>query len=467
MADFQDILNEFNGSQPTRGREAPRAADFQDVLKEFGGVPTATSPAESAEYPSVAFGSVVRGGLDQYAGLNAMEYMTGLKELPDVAQSLLDVDDLKRRFPPSPTVVESTKEYLETPWYRIPDFLVRNPSFTASVLGESAAATGMALGAGGVGAGIGSLATPIGTAVGGIVGLGVGSAAGEYGTSFNDFLKKSQNVSEWDPVSLGIAFSDEDLVRDAHWYAAKRAGMVGLFDAISARMSGRIAARMLGPNVSFKNRLLGGVSALGVESAGGAGGEAAAQLLSTGQIDPREVVMEGMLEIFPGLGEAAVSGMLHRNDGLRALERNPLRQEDIDAAIRAGAATSMLGQGGGTGAPGRNVRSARGHRHVGTVAKGDRTRQSPVGTDCAADRCGTRADDRDRPPPTTANRLEQRLDVVHHRVRLRLLVELRGLPVLALVVGVSLGGEIVRLDEFLREPHHPQRLGEALDRVHR
>ena len=60
---------------------------------------------------------------------------------------------------------------------------------------------------------------------------------------------------------------------------------------------------------------------------------------------------------------------------------------------------------------------------------------------------------------------EQRLDVVHHRVRLDLVVEARLLPVLALVVGVSLGGEVVALDQLLREAHHAQGLGEALHGV--
>ena len=47
-----------------------------------------------------------------------------------------------------------------------------------------------------------------------------------------------------------------------------------------------------------------------------------------------------------------------------------------------------------------------------------------------------------------------------------MLLELRVLPVLALVVGVPLGGEVVGLHQVLGEPHHAQGLGEVLDRVH-
>ena len=44
-------------------------------------------------------------------------------------------------------------------------------------------------------------------------------------------------------------------------------------------------------------------------------------------------------------------------------------------------------------------------------------------------------------------------------------MEHRLAPVLRLVVGVSLGGEVVGLDQVLRERHHAQRLGEGLHRV--
>ena len=56
------------------------------------------------------------------------------------------------------------------------------------------------------------------------------------------------------------------------------------------------------------------------------------------------------------------------------------------------------------------------------------------------------------------------LDVVHDRVGLDLLVAPGVVPVLGLVVGVALGGEVVGLDQLLRERDHPQRLGEGLHR---
>jgi hypothetical protein len=61
---------------------------------------------------------------------------------------------------------------------------------------------------------------------------------------------------------------------------------------------------------------------------------------------------------------------------------------------------------------------------------------------------------------------EERLDIVHDGIRLRLFVELRLLPVLRDIVGFSLGCEVVIADELLGERHHPERLCEVLDGVY-
>jgi hypothetical protein len=59
---------------------------------------------------------------------------------------------------------------------------------------------------------------------------------------------------------------------------------------------------------------------------------------------------------------------------------------------------------------------------------------------------------------------EEGLDVLHDRVGLGLLLEARLGPVLRDVVGLSLGGDVVGLDQFLGQGHHLERLGEGLDR---
>ena len=62
---------------------------------------------------------------------------------------------------------------------------------------------------------------------------------------------------------------------------------------------------------------------------------------------------------------------------------------------------------------------------------------------------------------------EHRLDVVHDRVGLGLLVETRLAPVLGDVVGLSLGGHVVVFDQLLGQGHHLERLGKGLDRADR
>ena len=54
-----------------------------------------------------------------------------------------------------------------------------------------------------------------------------------------------------------------------------------------------------------------------------------------------------------------------------------------------------------------------------------------------------------------------RLDVVHDGVRLGLFVETAVAPVLADVIGLALGGEIIALDHGARRRHQAQHLGEG------
>ena len=60
---------------------------------------------------------------------------------------------------------------------------------------------------------------------------------------------------------------------------------------------------------------------------------------------------------------------------------------------------------------------------------------------------------------------EECFDVIHHRVGFRLFGELGFRPVLRLVVNISLGCEVVGLDQLSRQSHHSQCLGETLDGI--
>ena len=62
--------------------------------------------------------------------------------------------------------------------------------------------------------------------------------------------------------------------------------------------------------------------------------------------------------------------------------------------------------------------------------------------------------------------LEQRLDVVEHGIRFGLLVEAGVVPVLRDVIGLSLGHDLIVLDERLGGGHHAKGLRKRLDRRH-
>ncbi len=61
---------------------------------------------------------------------------------------------------------------------------------------------------------------------------------------------------------------------------------------------------------------------------------------------------------------------------------------------------------------------------------------------------------------------KESLDVIHHRIALRLLVEARVVPVFRDVVGLTFGGDVVGFHQLLAEGHHAEALGEGLHRVH-
>jgi hypothetical protein len=121
-----------------------------------------------------------------------------------------------------------------------------------------------------VGGIVGMILGPVGAAAG----AGAGSAMVEYGSVIADEL-----------VSHGADLNDAESVK-AVWEqhgeeitaaATKRASIIGVFDAASGGLGGKIAA---GPMTPVKKILLG----TGTQMAGGAGGEATAQVAESGEI---------------------------------------------------------------------------------------------------------------------------------------------------------------------------------------
>lgn len=136
---------------------------------------------------------------------------------------------------------------------------------------------------------LGSLA---GGPAGMAVGMGAGSGLAEYRASMGEFLMAA-GVDVSDPRALLAAAENTSLMQAAAEHSLTRAGIIGAVDVAT----GGIATRTLSP---FKQPLAREATNLvaqaGVQAAGGAGGEAAAQLATEGEIAIGEVLGEAVGE---------------------------------------------------------------------------------------------------------------------------------------------------------------------------
>ena len=181
----------------------------------------------------------------------------------------------------------------------------------------------------------------IGGPMGFMSGMGAGSGMTEYRAAFSGYLTDN-GVDINSASDLLEASQSDDLMRRAHDFAGKRAGAIGLFSAAS----GGVATRPLTPFVkNVLGRELSNVGAQVVVQAGLEGsGEAVAQKITTGELDPGEVLAEvtGSLAQTPiEVGMATVTGVR-----AEAVEKQRLRiekevdeilgskqRQDIDSAI--------------------------------------------------------------------------------------------------------------------------------------
>jgi hypothetical protein len=247
----------------------------------------------------VNFGSFGRGWnrLQQAGAMLAGE--VGLMDPEDVAASVLqDEEDLKQ-YPVPEDVTKGLQQIMDARGITgTAKAIWGNLGVLPSVIGESLPMSlpGMATGA--VGA--------LGGAPGAMAGLGIGSGVTEYAASLIDYMADN-GIDPGDADVVSAALANPEFMSGARDYAAKRGVAIGTFDALSAGLAGKVGATILHSGKTAKRLAGAGAAATGIEAAGGSGGEAAAQLATEGEIRPGEVALEGVAEIVPGLGEAAIS----------------------------------------------------------------------------------------------------------------------------------------------------------------
>jgi hypothetical protein len=150
------------------------------------------------------------------------------------------------------------------------------------------------------GAGLGSLGGPAGAMVGGVVGLGAGSAHTETGAKIIESFAE-HGVDLTDPAQVAGAFADGGLIEQVRGDAIKRGVTIGVFDAVSGALAGRLVAgaRTAG---QFARR---GAGEIGIQAGLGMGGEAAGSAVVGDPISPPDVLAEGIGSMGPGVVEMA------------------------------------------------------------------------------------------------------------------------------------------------------------------
>ena len=119
-----------------------------------------------------------------------------------------------------------------------------------------------------------------------------GSALVEYGSTIDQVMQET-GADMKDPLSVYKVLSDEKLMSDAREKAVKRGVAVGLFDALTATLAGKLLSGAKPTVGSVAGRVAGEV---GLQAGGGAAGEATAQAV-TGEFKPGDILMEAIAEL--------------------------------------------------------------------------------------------------------------------------------------------------------------------------
>ena len=203
----------------------------------------------------------------------------------------------------------------------------------------------------------------------GPVGVAAGRAAGSATAEFGAWISQrlgEMGVDGTDEAALLAMYRDAEWMSGVRWEASRRAAAMGAFDIGLGAMAGRRVAKvppqtpaaapagLMARAARDARRATGAVPELAVEiaeqSVGEAAQEAVGQLAARGEVDPLDVVLEGVLTAptsaaFVGIGAMARARRTARqeaaSDALRALatlEEAEVAEKTADALGRSKAA---------------------------------------------------------------------------------------------------------------------------------
>ena len=169
-------------------------------------------------------------------------------------------------------------------------YLFRNPSLLFNTSAESLGQNALGLVAGAATGGWAAVGT-----------VGLSSGAQEYAATMEEMLNEhAHELGGMTPTErYAYAMHREDWMAEAKKKAWKRGISIGLFDAATAGLAGRLLGGTTG-KLSAAARTAGEA---GIQAGGGAAGEATAQAL-TGEYKPGDIIMEAFAELPTGAFEA-------------------------------------------------------------------------------------------------------------------------------------------------------------------
>lgn len=141
------------------------------------------------------------------------------------------------------------------------------------------------------GAGVGFLAAGPGGAIGGGArgAMGAASALTDMSITVDQLIREELGTKPLTDENLALILRDEEIRSRIRNKAVARSATIGVADALTMGAA-QTAVRSVGKTV--KGVAIGG----GIEAAGGAGGELAAQVISGDEVNMTDVLLEGILE---------------------------------------------------------------------------------------------------------------------------------------------------------------------------
>ena len=183
-----------------------------------------------------------------------------------------------------------------------------------SLEGFGTSVPSFAMGAAGAGAGaaVGSAFPGPGTAIGGLTGLaggvGAGSAVVESGAGLIERMAAA-GVDTTNPQELREAFGNDEFMAPLREDAYVKGATIGGVDALTAGVAGRL---LTSTGAGFLKKAGAAAGEMGIQVAGGAGGEALGSVAIGEEIDPSAVVAEGLGELGGGAGEIVLGASIRQ-----------------------------------------------------------------------------------------------------------------------------------------------------------